>query len=143
MRRDLRLTDNRALLSALEQAKTTDRVAVAFVFDENILGRLEHTSDRRVAFLHRELHAIDDLLKSFGGQLLVGHGDPRSVWKAWMDNWQAQGVELRSVHVGRDYEPYAQQRDRAIAEFFANSNVTFKGVKDSVILEKNEVTCTS
>ena len=140
MRRDLRLTDNRALLSALEQAKTNDRVAVAFVFDKNILGRLEHKSDRRVAFLHRELHAIDDLLKSFGGRLLVGHGDPRNVWKAWMDNWQAQGVELRSVHVGRDYEPYAQQRDRSIAEFFANFNVTFKGIKDSVILEKNEVT---
>ena len=50
MRRDLRLADNRALLSALEQAASTDRVAIAFIFDQNILGRLEHPSDRRVAF---------------------------------------------------------------------------------------------
>ena len=38
MRRDLRLADNRALLSALEQAASTDRVAIAFIFDQNILG---------------------------------------------------------------------------------------------------------
>ena len=72
MRRDLRLADNRALLSALEQAASADRVAMAFIFDQNILGRLEHPSDRRVAFLHRELRAIDEKVKSFGGQLLVG-----------------------------------------------------------------------
>ena len=140
MRRDLRLADNRALLSALEQAASTDRVAIAFIFDQNILGRLEYPSDRRVAFLHRELHAIGERLKSFGGQLLVGYGDPQAVWNEWMDTWSAQGMALASVHVGRDYEPYAQERDRAMADFFASRNVTFKGVKDSVILEKNEVT---
>lgn len=140
MRRDLRLADNRALSSALEQAEPNDCVAVAFIFDQNILKRLEHKNDRRVAFLHRELQRLSDELKNLGGRLLVGHGDPQAVWKQWMADWHGQGIELKSVHVGRDYEPYAQQRDRDMAEFFLNNHVTFKGVKDSVILEKSEVT---
>ena len=92
MRRDLRLADNRALLCALEQATSTDRVAVAFIFDQNILERLEYPSDRRVAFLHRELHAISERLKSIGGQLLIGYGDPQTVWNGRMDTWHVQGM---------------------------------------------------
>ena len=140
MRRDLRLEDNRALQSAIEQAGSSDPITVAFVFDQNILERLEDKADRRVAFLHRALQAIQKELQTLGGQLMVGYGDPKDVWAGWMDTWKAQDVELKSVHVGRDYEPYAQQRDRAMADFFTGHDVAFKGVKDSVILEKNEVT---
>jgi deoxyribodipyrimidine photo-lyase len=140
MRRDLRLADNRALQSAIERSSSSDRVAVAFVFDKNILERLEDKADRRVAFLHRELQAIQEELKTFGGQLMVGYGDPKDVWAGWMEAWKEQNVELKSVHAGRDYEPYAQQRDRSMADFFADHDVAFKGAKDSVILEKNEVT---
>lgn len=140
MRRDLRLADSRALQSAIEHANSTDRVAVAFVFDKNILERLEDKADRRVAFLHRELQAIQEELQTFGGQLMVGYGDPKDIWAGWMESWKAQDIELKSVHVGRDYEPYAQQRDRSMVDFFAGNDVAFKGVKDSVILEKNEVT---
>jgi deoxyribodipyrimidine photo-lyase len=140
MRRDLRLVDNRALQSAIVHASSTDRVTVAFVFDHNILERLEDKADRRVAFLHRELQAIQKELQTLGGQLMVGYGDPKDVWAGWMEAWKAQDVELKSVHVGRDYEPYAQQRDQSMADFFAGHDVAFKGVKDSVILEKNEVT---
>ena len=140
MRRDLRLVDNRALQSAIDHANATDRIAVAFVFDQNILERLDDKADRRVAFLHREVQAMQKELETLGGQLMVGYGDPKDVWAGWMEAWKAQDVELKSVHVGRDYEPYAQQRDRSMADFFADHDVAFKGVKDSVILEKNEVT---
>ena len=140
MRRDLRLADNRALQSAIEHANSTDCVGVAFIFDQNILERLEDKADRRVAFLHRELQAIQKELQTRGGQLMVGYGDPKDVWAGWIETWKAQNVELKSVHVGRDYEPYAQKRDRSMADFFAGHDVAFKGVKDSVILEKNEVT---
>lgn len=136
----MRLADNRALQSAIEHASSNDLVAVAFIFDQNILERLEDKNDRRVAFLHRELQAIHSELRSIGGQLWVGYGDPQHVWEGWMEAWKAQDVQLKSVHVGRDYEPYAQQRDRSMSDFFAGLGVALKGLKDSVILEKNEVT---
>lgn len=139
MRRDVRLDDNRALLSALEHA-ASEQVGLAFIFDANILGKLEDPCDRRVAFLHRELRGIAQRLAEWGGQLFVGYGDPETVWDQWMSHWSAADVRLASVHVGRDYEPYAQARDRSIAAFFSDRGVEFKGVKDSVILEKNEVT---
>ena len=113
----MRLADNRALQSAIEHASSNDLVAVAFVFDQNILERLEDKNDRRVAFLHRELQAIHAELRSIGGQLWVGYGDPQHVWEGWMEAWKAQDVQLKSVHVGRDYEPYAQQRDQSMADF--------------------------
>lgn len=139
MRRDLRLEDNRALQSALEHAEH-EQVGLAFIFDANILGKLDDRHDRRVAFLRRELKGIAHQLSNWGGQLFVGFGDPQAVWSEWMSEWSAAGVRLSSVHVGRDYEPYAQERDRSMATFFSERGVEFKGVKDSVILEKNEVT---
>ena len=44
------------------------------------------------------------------------------------------------MHVGRDYEPYAQERDRQLSHWFDEQGITFKGTKDSVVFEKNEVT---
>jgi len=113
---------------------------MAFIFDRNILDKLDDKMDRRVAFLHSELEHIAEHLSKVNGQLFVGYGEPQDVWNGWLAAWKARGVQLDSVHVGRDYEPYAQERDRNLAEFFAGHGVEFKGVKDSVILEKNEVT---
>ena len=113
---------------------------MAFIFDRNILEKLDDKADRRVAFLHRELQQLEIDLAKVNGQLFVGYGQPQDVWAQWLEAWKAEEIQLQSVHVGRDYELYAQERDRSIAEFFAGHEVEFKGVKDSVILEKNEVT---
>lgn len=134
------MEDNRALLSAIEQSNEHGRLALAFIFDRNILDKLDDKSDLRVAFLHRELSQIAERLQKVNGQLFVGYGEPQEVWTEWLEAWKDNGIQLASVHVGRDYEPYAQDRDRNMAEFFARHDVEFKGVKDSVILEKNEVT---
>lgn len=113
---------------------------MAFIFDRNILEKLDDKADRRVAFLHRELQQLEKSLAKVNGQLFVGYGQPQDVWAHWLETWKAEEIQLQSVHVGRDYEPYAQERDRGMAEFFLGHGVEFKGVKDSVILEKNEVT---
>jgi len=137
MRRDLRLQDNRALLAALSEGNP---VQVVFIFDRMILDRLENTRDRRVAFIHQELTKIDIQLRSFGGRLLVGYGNPMDVWREWIKAFQSNHIDVQSIHIGRDYEPYAQTRDRELADFFESSGVAFKGVKDHVIFEKSEVT---
>lgn len=137
MRRDLRLKDNRALLAALNEGIP---VQVVFIFDRMILDQLENTNDRRVAFIHQELTEIDGQLRSLGGRLLVGYGSPMEVWREWILSFRAKDLEVQSIHIGRDYEPYAQTRDRELADFFGSSGIAFKGVKDHVIFEKSEVT---
>jgi deoxyribodipyrimidine photo-lyase len=46
---------------------------------------------------------------------------------------------VHEVHCNRDYEPYAQQRDRTIYEFLSTKGIAMHGHKDHVIFEKKEV----
>jgi deoxyribodipyrimidine photolyase len=71
-RRDLRLEDNHGLYKALESGTTLP----VFIFDENILEKLEDRSDARVSFIYREVKKIKDSLEKIGRSLLVVHGDP-------------------------------------------------------------------
>ncbi|MFN9940101.1 MAG: deoxyribodipyrimidine photo-lyase, partial [bacterium] len=43
------------------------------------------------------------------------------------------------VFCNRDYEPYAQQRDRSVHEFLSGKGIAMHGYKDHVIFEKQEV----
>ena len=51
-RRDLRLDDNAGLYHALKSGKS---VLLIFIFDTNILDKLENKADRRVTFIHAAL----------------------------------------------------------------------------------------
>ncbi len=137
MRRDMRLHDNRTLLAALDSGLP---VLVAFLFDQEILDRLDNTKDRRVSFIHREALKLKAELQEVGGDLLAAHGNPTTVWANWIEQLSKNGLKVREVHVGRDYEPYAQERDRQLSHWFDEQGITFKGTKDSVVFEKNEVT---
>lgn len=136
MRRDLRLQDNRALVNAL---KSGHPVICCFIFDRGILDLLQNKRDRRVAFIHRELYRLQAELNDYGTPLLVGYGSVADIWTQWMEDFTAASIKISEVHTARDYEPYAQERDRSMAELFRKHKVEFKGVKDSVILEKDEV----
>ena len=137
MRRDMRLHDNRTLLAALDSGLP---VLVAFLFDQEILDRLDNARDRRVTFIHREALSLKAELHKAGGGLLMDHGNPTTVWANWIKQLSENGLNVREVHVGRDYEPYAQERDRKLSNWFNQQGIAFKGTKDSVIFEKNEVT---
>ncbi len=137
IRRDIRIEDNRSLLSAFQQDKP---VLIAFIFDQDILDKLDNPEDRRVTFIHRELQKLQHQLEGFGSTLHVGYGKPEVVWNQWIRDFQLAGVQIDSVHVGRDYEPYAQARDRYLASLFDEHGIAFKGIKDHVIFEKSEVT---
>lgn len=133
----MRLHDNRTLLAALDSGLP---VLVAFLFDQEILDRLDNTKDRRVSFIHREALKLKAELQEVGGDLLAAHGNPTTVWANWIEQLSKNGLKVREVHVGRDYEPYAQERDRQLSHWFDEQGITFKGTKDSVVFEKNEVT---
>lgn len=137
MRRDMRLHDNRTLLAALDSGLP---VLVAFLFDQEILDRLDNAQDRRVTFIHREALKLKAELQEAGGDLLMDHGNPTTVWANWIKQLSENGLNVREVYVGRDYEPYAQERDRKLSNWFDQQGIAFKGTKDSVVFEKNEVT---
>lgn len=130
-RRDLRLTDNAALYHAL---KTGVPVVPVFIFDRNILDKLEDKADRRVEFIHAALSAMQQQLAPMGSSLEVYYGYPEEVFKQLTETFT-----IECVYTNHDYEPYARERDETIAALLQTRGVGFQTFKDQVIFEKSEV----
>ncbi|MFN5372496.1 MAG: deoxyribodipyrimidine photo-lyase, partial [Bacteroidia bacterium] len=72
-RRDLRLEDNAGLWHALQSDKP---VLPVFIFDIDILNKLEDRDDARVSFIHGEIERLDTELKAVGSGLYCHYGKP-------------------------------------------------------------------
>lgn len=126
-RRDLRLQDNAGLFHAL---KDNEKVAPIFIFDTEILDKLEDHTDLRVQFIHESLEVVKQQLEAMGSSLLVLHGNPVTVFKT---------LPAKAVYTNHDYEPYATQRDEHVRQSLQQRSIAFHTFKDQVIFEKNDV----
>lgn len=131
-RRDLRLHDNVGLFKALSAGKA---VLPIFIFDTNILDKLEKPLDLRVQFIHQTLLEIDASLKKLGSGLSVFYGTPAETFAQIL-----QYNNVKAVFTNHDYEPYALERDNQIQSLLSASGIHFHTFKDQVIFEKKEVT---
>lgn len=130
-RRDLRLSDNAALYYALRSGTP---VLPIFIFDRNILDKLEDKNDRRVEFIHAAITEIQEQLLKMGSSMEVYYGYPEEVYIKIQKKY-----DIEAVFTNHDYEPYAQERDNAIAAILQAQGTDFKSYKDQVIFEKSEV----
>ena len=130
-RRDLRIEDNSGLYHAL---KNNNHVQPIFIFDKNILTKLEEKDDARVSFIYNQLATLRKQYRALGSDLWVFYGDPLDVFsKLVVDN------PVAALYTNRDYEPYAKQRDASISNLCSKENIAFNTYKDHVIFEKDEV----
>ena len=130
-RRDLRTHDNHGLLHALSDHGD---VLPLFIFDTTILEDLEDKHDRRIDFIHHSLVALKAEFEGHGGSLLVEHGKPIDVWKRILTKY-----EVTAVTINHDHEPYANERDRAVADLLREHGAEFRSFKDISIFERGEV----
>jgi deoxyribodipyrimidine photo-lyase len=100
-RRDLRLSDNPALVEAVSSA---DDVIGLFVLDPALLGPAG--APRRAA-LFRTLRSLD---ASMDGRLVVRAGDPAEVVPGL-----AVDADVAEVHLAEDFGPYGRRRDDDVA----------------------------
>lgn len=126
-RRDLRVNDNAGLYCALKKEKN---VLPIFIFDTNILTKLDDKNDRRVDFIYQSVLQLKTYFESLGSSLLILHGDPIKIYAS---------LKPRTVYCNHDYEPYAIERDSRIKNDLKLRNIEFQSFKDHVIFEKNEV----
>lgn len=69
-RRDLRLEDNRGFSEALKAARQAGKPLVPlFIFDHEILERLEDQDDARVGFIYQTLREMKAVLRQQGAGL--------------------------------------------------------------------------
>ena len=130
-RRDLRLEDNAGLYRALRQKKNVQPI---FIFDKEILDKLEDKDDARITFIHQEINRINNELAESGASILTFYDSPLPIFKKLADEY-----DIESVYTNHDYEPYAKERDQTIGDFLESKNIAFKSYKDQVIFEKDEV----
>jgi deoxyribodipyrimidine photo-lyase len=130
-RRDLRIADNAGLYHAL---KDKNPVVPIFIFDQNILDELEDTQDRRVEFIYRSIQNLQEKLIKKNSTLDVRYGTPKEIFSQLLKDYK-----IDKVFTNHDYEPYAADRDNAIADLLKKHGASFHSFKDQVILERNEV----
>lgn len=130
-RRDLRLQDNAGLYHAL---KGGNPVLCLFIFDRAILDKLEDKDDARVTFIYQTVDALNKRLQKLGSALLVKYDDAE---KAWNEVLTEYNIEI--VYTNHDYEPYAKNRDHALAYKLKKNGIEFKAYKDQVIFERDEI----
>ncbi|MBK7434492.1 MAG: deoxyribodipyrimidine photo-lyase [Chitinophagaceae bacterium] len=130
-RRDLRLHDQAALYQALTSGLP---VVPVFIFDRNILDQLEDRSDRRVQFIHAALEQMQSTLLKCGSTMEIFHGTPGEAFGTLLEKYN-----IGKVFTNRDYEPYALERDQAIATLLQQQGIDLVTCKDQVIFEPAEV----
>ena len=129
-RRDLRIDDNKGLFEALKQNEIVHPI---FIFDKSILDKLPK-NDQRILFIYQEIESLKKSYQNLGSDLWVYYGEPSEIIPKI-----AQELNCSSVYFNNDYEPYALQRDQEIQVSLNNIKIEFRGNKDHVIFEKNEV----
>lgn len=101
IRRDLRLTDNAALHSALEAGS----VLPVFILDP----AFENLSPRRKSFLYEGLSALDEDLRKRNSYLVIRKGKPLDALRQLFHE-----VKAEAIYAEEDYTPYARKRDSLI-----------------------------
>lgn len=129
-RRDLRLSDNTALLSALA---ASDQIVALFVLDPVLIGRWQD-ADYRLAFLAAALRNLARELEAIGGSLLIESGDPAKVIPE-----VAKRFACQQVFVNRDYSTYARRRDRRVYEHCQSEEVQVQFLGDQLLQEPEHV----
>ena len=130
-RRDLRHQDNTGLAAALGGDAP---VVPLFIFDKQILDPLPNKQDARVTFIYDAVEALAQDTEAAGGTMLVHYGKPEEVFAQLLKEY-----DLAAVHTNEDYEPYAKERDGAVAKLLQKHDVPFTVHKDQVIFAKDEV----
>ena len=127
----MRLHDNAGLFAAL---KGGNPVLPLFIFDRDILDKLEDKDDPRVTFLQSRVNYLQEELKKIGVPMEIRYGKPLEVW-----NQLCEQYSIQKVYCNRDYEPYAKQRDKAVAKLLKVHSASFHTRKDHVIFEVDEI----
>lgn len=131
MRRDLRLEDNAALYHAL---KSDQPVVPLFIYDTDILEKLDDKTDRRVDFINRSLLNLKVALEAYDASIEIHHGKPLDIFTSLIKKYN-----ITAVYINHDYEHYALERDEMIRKLLQENAIRLYTFKDQVIFEKDEI----
>src|SRR5690606_31530008 len=104
-----------------------------FIFDTNILSKLPE-KDARIQFIYRQIAKLKAAYRKCGSDLLVFFDKPINAHQ-----YLHSVYEVKHIFYNRDYEPYAQERDETINQFWKSNGVRVFHYKDHILFEAGEV----
>jgi deoxyribodipyrimidine photo-lyase len=129
-RRDLRLIDNTAFHHALKKG---GKVLPIFIFDTNIIGKLDK-DDSRVNFIHQSLKNINDHLNKHHSSVRIFKCSVNEAWEKLLNEY-----DIEKVFINEDYEPYAQKRDTQITSILEKQGIKVYSYTDHVIFKPAKI----
>ena len=121
IRRDLRITDNRALLAASQACESVCPVFIRSTWQKNH----DWTGPNRQQFLCDCLAALDESYRKLGANLLIRSGDPVVVLERLIAETAPTAVFFQT-----DPDPHGQATERAVAEMCRRCGVTLHAIHD-------------
>ena len=131
LRRDLRIEDNTAIVQA---SKNSEKIAIVFVFDNQILKHIKDKLNPRVSFIFETLRELNSQLEKRGSRLIVKYGDPVEEIPRL-----AESLSAKALFFNEDYEGYAKRRDRKVRSRLEKSGVFVHCFRDQVIFSGEQV----
>ncbi len=129
-RRDLRLSDNPALVAAAEEA---DAVIPVYIWSPEDEGEWAPGGAQRW-WLHRSLAALGQVLEDRGSRLIIRRGPAREALAGLVAETGAGGVFWNRL-----YDPALVERDTRIKSDLAGAGVEARSFKAGVLFEPREI----
>jgi len=129
-RRDLRLSDNPALLAAVERA---DFVIPLYIHQSRLDQPWSIGSASRW-WLHQSLRALDSSIRSVGSGLVIRQGEPLEILR---EIAATHGVQ--SVYWNRLYDPDEVARDTHIKKAFKDGGLAVETFNSALLYEPWEI----
>lgn len=120
IRRDMRLTDNQALVEAIRQS---NEIIPLFILDSKLINSPKR-SDKRLSFLYLGLKQLDTDLRQVGSRLIVRRGDPVTILSKFVNQEKVDGIFAEV-----DFSPYARNRDARVAAGFPFTLIGSPGLR--------------
>lgn len=116
-RRDLRIEDNKALSSAMENCKN---VYTIFIFTpEQVTPKNIFKSEAAITFMIQSLQELNVSIEEKNGSLLCFYNDNIDMIESLIEKWK-----IDVVYFNKDISPYARKRDNDIEKLCIAKNIS-------------------
>ncbi len=126
LRRDLRISDNPALIAALQSVFP---LIVLYIYNPDATPPMGEASK---VWLHHSLNNLNATLKKMGGKLVLLKGNPKEIIKDHLDSWQVESVYFNRIH-----EPQQIIEDDDITTLLRSKNIKVHQFEDGLISPKS------
>jgi deoxyribodipyrimidine photo-lyase len=127
-RRDLRITDNTALIKCNSDNKIENIIPV-FILTPNQIINNNYKSDKCIQFMIESLIDLDDKISNHNSKLIVLFDDEITALSKLH-----KAIKFNKIYFNKDYTPYSIKRDKLIKKWSKDNSIECKSYDDILLI---------